>query len=116
MSIYVGNYPYEVTQEDLQCFAEYGSVKRVQHPLTVKPGRLRGFGFVEMGTEEETALLKHLMVLNGGRASKLIKRSPKKIEVLPLVMVAEPLAATKLTRVKAGKRFCPAYQHEMVCV
>ena len=57
MSIYVGNLSYEVTQEDLNgVFAEYGSVKRVQLPTDRETGRVRGFGFVEMGTEaEETA-------------------------------------------------------------
>jgi len=60
MSIYVGNLSYEVTQEAHQCFAEYGSVKRVQLPLTVKTGRLRGFGFVEMGTEAEEAAIEAL--------------------------------------------------------
>jgi RNA recognition motif-containing protein len=52
MSIYVGNLSYEVTQEDLtSVFAEYGSVKRVQLPTDRETGRLRGFGFVEMGSE-----------------------------------------------------------------
>lgn len=59
MSIYVGNIPYEVTQEDLSSvFAEYGSVKRVHLPVDRETGRMRGFGFVEMAdeTEEEKAI------------------------------------------------------------
>ncbi len=56
MSIYVGNLSYEVTQEDLSAvFAEYGTVKRVQLPTDRETGRLRGFGFVEMGTDAEEA-------------------------------------------------------------
>ena len=56
MSLYVGNLSYEVTQEDLNAvFAEYGSVKRVQLPTDRETGRMRGFGFVEMGTEAEEA-------------------------------------------------------------
>jgi RNA recognition motif-containing protein len=56
MSIYVGNLSYDVTQEDLSAvFAEYGSVKRVQLPTDRETGRLRGFAFVEMGTEAEEA-------------------------------------------------------------
>jgi len=52
MSIYVGNLSYEVSQEDLtEVFAEYGSVKRVQLPTDRETGRLRGFAFVEMGSE-----------------------------------------------------------------
>jgi RNA recognition motif-containing protein len=59
MSIYVGNLSYSVTQEDVQAvFAEYGTVKRVQLPTDRETGRLRGFGFVEMGSdaEEEAAI------------------------------------------------------------
>ncbi|MEC4984677.1 MAG: RNA-binding protein [Oscillatoria sp. PMC 1068.18] len=56
MSIYVGNLDYSVTQEDLnEVFAEYGSVKRVHLPTDRETGKMRGFGFVEMETEEEEA-------------------------------------------------------------
>ncbi len=56
MSIYVGNLSYEVTEADLNSvFAEYGSVKRVHLPTDRETGRMRGFGFVEMGTEAEEA-------------------------------------------------------------
>ncbi len=54
MSIYVGNLSYDVTQDDLsEVFAEYGTVKRVQLPTDRETGRPRGFGFVEMSSEEE---------------------------------------------------------------
>lgn len=80
MSIYVGNLSYEVTQEALtSVFAEYGSVKRVQLPTDRETGRLRGFGFVEMGSEaEETAAID---ALDGaewmGRDLKVNKAKPK---------------------------------------
>ncbi len=80
MSIYVGNLSYEVTQEDLtQAFAEYGAVKRVQLPTDRETGRLRGFAFVEMGTEaEETAAIE---ALDGaewmGRDLKVNKAKPR---------------------------------------
>ncbi len=80
MSIYVGNLSYDVTQEDLtQVFAEYGTVKRVQLPTDRETGRMRGFGFVEMGTEaEETAAIE---ALDGaewmGRDLKVNKAKPK---------------------------------------
>lgn len=62
MSVYVGNLSYDVTQEVLsQVFAEYGTVTRVQLPTDRETGRMRGFGFVEMGTEaEETAAIEAL--------------------------------------------------------
>ncbi|MTJ46988.1 RNA-binding protein [Dolichospermum sp. UHCC 0259] len=80
MSIYVGNLSYEVTQDALsQVFAEYGTVKRVQLPTDRETGRLRGFGFVEMGTEaEEQAAID---ALDGaewmGRDLKVNKAKPK---------------------------------------
>ena len=54
MSIYVGNLSYEVTEADLSSvFAEYGSVKRVSVPTDRDSGRVRGFAFIEMGSEEQ---------------------------------------------------------------
>ena len=80
MSIYVGNLTYEVTQEDLNAvFAEYGTVKRVQLPVDRETGRLRGFGFVEMGTDEEEATA--IDALDGaewmGRDLKVNKAKPR---------------------------------------
>jgi RNA recognition motif-containing protein len=80
MSIYVGNLSYEVTQEDLtSAFAEYGSVKRVQLPTDRETGRLRGFGFVEMGTDAEEATA--IDALDGaewmGRSLKVNKAKPR---------------------------------------
>ncbi|MBD2608798.1 RNA-binding protein [Scytonema hofmannii FACHB-248] len=80
MSVYVGNLSYEVTEDSLNAvFAEYGSVKRVQLPTDRETGRLRGFGFVEMGTDdEETAAID---ALDGaewmGRDLKVNKAKPK---------------------------------------
>ncbi|PSB26150.1 RNA recognition motif domain-containing protein [Stenomitos frigidus] len=80
MSIYVGNLSYEVTQDDLnKAFAEYGEVKRVQLPTDRETGRLRGFAFVEMGTEsEESAAIE---ALDGaewmGRDLKVNKARPR---------------------------------------
>ena len=54
MSIYVGNIPYSVTEDDLSgVFADYGTVKRVYLPTDRESGRMRGFGFVEMANEAE---------------------------------------------------------------
>jgi RNA recognition motif-containing protein len=80
MSIYVGNLSYEVTQEDLNgVFAEYGSVKRVQLPTDRETGRVRGFAFVEMGTETEE--MSAIDALDGaewmGRDLKVNKAKPK---------------------------------------
>ncbi|OUL34149.1 RNA-binding protein [Nostoc sp. T09] len=80
MSVYVGNLSYEVTEESLSAvFAEYGSVKRVQLPTDRETGRMRGFGFIEMGTDaEETAAIE---ALDGaewmGRDLKVNKAKPR---------------------------------------
>lgn len=80
MSIYVGNLSYEVTEADMTAvFAEYGSVKRVQLPTDRETGRLRGFGFVEMGTETEEQ--SAIDALDGaewmGRDLKVNKAKPR---------------------------------------
>ncbi|WP_414566297.1 MULTISPECIES: RNA recognition motif domain-containing protein [unclassified Anabaena] len=80
MSIYVGNLSYEVTQDTLSAvFAEYGTVRRVQLPTDRETGQLRGFGFVEMGTEAEEAAA--IEALDGaewmGRDLKVNKAKPR---------------------------------------
>jgi RNA recognition motif-containing protein len=80
MSIYVGNLSYEVTQEDLNStFAEYGTVKRVQLPTDRETGRVRGFAFVEMGSDAEEE--KAITELDGaewmGRNLKVNKAKPR---------------------------------------
>jgi RNA recognition motif-containing protein len=80
MSIYVGNLSYEVTVDALkQIFLEYGEVRIVQLPTDRETGQVRGFAFVEMGTDaEETAAID---ALDGaewmGRQLKVNKSRPK---------------------------------------
>ncbi|MGB7417150.1 MAG: RNA-binding protein [Thermosynechococcaceae cyanobacterium] len=80
MGIYVGNLSYEVTSEELKAmFSEYGSVAKVHLPVDRETGRIRGFGFVDMGSdaEEETAIAE----LDGaewmGRQLKINKARPR---------------------------------------
>jgi RNA recognition motif-containing protein len=80
MSIYVGNLSYDVTQSDLtDVFAEYGTVKRVQLPTDRETGRMRGFAFVEMGSDSEED--KAITELDGaewmGRNLKVNKARPR---------------------------------------
>jgi len=80
MSIYVGNIPYSVADEDLsEIFSEYGSVKRVHLPMDRESGRMRGFGFVEMSSEAEED--KAIEALNGadwmGRELRVNKARPR---------------------------------------
>lgn len=62
MSIYVGNLPFEVDQEDVEeVFNEYGTIKRVNLPIDRETKRKRGFAFVEMETpEQESAAIAAL--------------------------------------------------------
>ncbi|MBM0741900.1 RNA-binding protein [Phormidium sp. CLA17] len=80
MSIYVGNLSYQVAEDDLkQAFGEYGTVKRIQLPTDRETGRVRGFAFVEMGTEAEEATA--IEALDGaewmGRDLKVNKAKPR---------------------------------------
>lgn len=80
MSIYVGNLSYEVTEDNIsEVFAEYGTVKRVQVPTDRETGRMRGFAFVELGTDAEEA--SAIEALDGaewmGRDLKVNKARPR---------------------------------------
>jgi len=54
MKIYVGNLPYDITEDELrQEFAAYGEVESVNIITDRYSGRPRGFGFVEMPAVSE---------------------------------------------------------------
>jgi len=62
--IYVGNLGYNVTSADLeQLFAPHGAVQSAQVIEDRDAGRSKGFGFVEMGSDEEAG--KAIAALNG---------------------------------------------------
>lgn len=51
--IYVGNLPYSVTDATLESnFSEFGSVSSAKVMMDRETGRSKGFGFVEMASEE----------------------------------------------------------------
>jgi len=52
--LYVGNLPYSTVDADLQSlFSQAGTVKSAQVIKDRQSGRSKGFGFVEMSSEEE---------------------------------------------------------------
>jgi RNA recognition motif-containing protein len=54
MKIYVGNLPYDVTEQELrEEFGTFGEVTSVNIIKDKYTGRPRGFGFVEMSTVSE---------------------------------------------------------------
>ena len=82
MTIYVGNLSWDCEQEDLHSlFAEYGAVKKCSLPLDRETGRKRGFGFVDMSSdEEEQKAIDDLRMSNGwagtSASTKLSRVSP----------------------------------------
>lgn len=62
--IFVGNLPYSVDSAKLgEIFSQAGTVSDAQVVMDRMTGRSRGFGFVEMGSDEETT--KAIETLNG---------------------------------------------------
>jgi cold-inducible RNA-binding protein len=54
--LYVGNLPYETSQEQIrELFAQAGEVTEVNLITDRETGRPKGFGFVEMATVEASA-------------------------------------------------------------
>jgi len=54
MNIYVGNLPYNVTEEELrEAFSEFGEVSSVNVIMDKYSGQSKGFGFVEMEKNSE---------------------------------------------------------------
>ena len=54
--LYVGNLTYGVTSADLNAmFAAHGTVTSADVLMDRETGRSKGFGFVQMGTDEEAA-------------------------------------------------------------
>ena len=54
MNIYVGNLPFDVSEDDLQqTFAAFGTVDTVSIIKDKFSGRSKGFAFVEMGQQAE---------------------------------------------------------------
>ena len=78
--LYVGNLSYEVAQSDLETlFAPHGMVQSAQVIMDRDTGRSKGFGFVEMGKNEEAQAA--ISALNGkdvkGRALTVNEARPR---------------------------------------
>jgi RNA recognition motif-containing protein len=78
--IYVGNLAYGVTDSDLeQLFGAHGTVQSAQVIMDRDTGRSKGFGFVEMGSDQEAQAA--IAALNGheieGRPLTVNEARPK---------------------------------------
>jgi len=78
--LYVGNLPYTVSSSDLErMFSEHGTVQSAQVITDRDTGRSKGYGFVEMGSDQEaqdamTALNGHE---EGGRKMTVNEARPR---------------------------------------
>ena len=58
MTLYVGNIPYTVKEEELkEIFQEFGTVTSIKIIADKYTGRSKGFGFVEMENDEQEDLV-----------------------------------------------------------
>lgn len=78
--LYVGNLSYGVNNEELQQrFGAHGSVQSAQVIIDRDTGRSKGFGFVEMGSDQEAQAA--ISALNGqelnGRAMTVNEARPQ---------------------------------------
>jgi RNA recognition motif-containing protein len=78
--IYVGNLSYNTNSSDLeQLFSQHGSVQSAEVIADRDTGRSKGFGFVQMGTDEEAQAA--INALNGqehdGRALTVNEAKPR---------------------------------------
>ena len=80
MNIYVGNLPFNLGEEDLkEIFEEYGEVSSVKIISDKFSGRSKGFGFVEMDSDDEANnAIKELNNAEvGGRNIKVNESKPR---------------------------------------
>ena len=78
--LYVGNLSYNTTSSDLeQLFSQHGTVQSAEVISDRDSGRSKGFGFVEMGSDEEAQAA--ITALNGqqhdGRALTVNEAKPR---------------------------------------
>ncbi len=80
MNIYVGNLPYNLTDDELRAaFSEFGEVSSVSIIMDRMSGQSKGFGFVEM--PEDTEADEAIKALNesalNGRNIKVNQARPR---------------------------------------
>lgn len=80
MNIYVGNLPYRMSEDELrEMFAQFGAVSKASIIMDKETGRSKGFGFVEMDSQEDGE--KAIKELDGspiaGRNLKINEARPR---------------------------------------
>lgn len=80
MEIFVGNLPFEVTQEEIaSAFGKFGELAGVKMLTDRETGRFRGIAFVTMNdAEQATAAIKELNGADlGGRPMRVDESKPR---------------------------------------
>jgi cold-inducible RNA-binding protein len=78
--LYVGNLPYSATEQTISAmFSECGTVESVKLITDRDTGRSKGFGFVEMATDDQAAegIKRFNGADNGGRAMTVNEAKPQ---------------------------------------
>jgi len=80
--LYVGNMPYETTQEQIRAlFAQAGEVIEVSLITDRETGRPKGFGFVEMATVEASGeAIKRFNGYTMGERSLTVNEARPRVE------------------------------------
>ena len=78
--LYIGNLSYDVSSSDLEAMlSPHGTVQSAEVIMDRSTGQSKGFGFVEMGSDEEakTAIAALDGQDQGGRAIKVNEAKPR---------------------------------------
>src|SRR5512146_1669607 len=95
-NLYIGNLPFSATEESLRtAFSRFGTVESVTIITDRDTGRSKGFGFVELGTQEEAS--EAISKMNN---SEMEGRTLKVSEALPQA----PRESSGSPRGKSGGR------------
>jgi RNA recognition motif-containing protein len=81
MTIYVGNIPYAIRENEIaEVFNKYGKIVSIKIITDKYSGRSKGYGFVEMETEEqeELAIKECNRFVIAGRALVVLKAHSRK--------------------------------------
>lgn len=105
--LYVGNLPYSIDDSGLQQeFAKFGSVSSAKVITDRETGRSKGFGFVEMDSDDEanTAIEKmngFQWVVARSTFLKLVHKLHVKVAAVVVVSAADAVAAVAVAVVSA---------------
>jgi RNA recognition motif-containing protein len=77
--LYVGNLPFNTTEDEIKAlFGQHGSVESVNFIRDLDSGQMRGFGFVEVATNDAEVMIAKINGREiGGRALTVNEARPR---------------------------------------